>query len=118
MRLPVHVDDPVKLFCEVVNISVLGVRFDRELPCTPGVTIEFRLEVPMYGATAKPDEIELQAKVVRVDLYCTGLRFVNLDAESDRAVRDLVNAQQRRMLAVLRESADRRLRPEDIRDPL
>jgi hypothetical protein len=118
MRLPVYVDDPLQLFCEVVNISVLGVRFDRELPCTPGVTIEFRLEVPMYGATAKPDEIELQAEVVRVDVYCTGLRFVNLDAEADRAVRELVNAQQRRMLAVLRESADRRLRPEDIRDPL
>ena len=118
MRLPVHVDDPVKLFCEVVDISVLGVRFDRELPCTPGVTIEFRLEVPMYGAVAKPDEIELQAQVVRVDTYCTGLRFVNLDADADRAVRDLVNAQQRRMLAVLRDSADRRLRPEHLRDPI
>jgi hypothetical protein len=115
MRLPVHTDDPVQLFCEVVDISVLGVRFDRELPCTPGVTVDFRVEVPMYGA-AKPDEIELQAEVVRLALYCTGLRFVNLEPEAEKAVRELVNAQQRRVLAVLREQEDRRMAPGMLRD--
>jgi hypothetical protein len=116
MRLPVYLDEPVQLFCEAVDISVLGVRFDRELPCTPGVVVEFRLEVPMYGAAAKPDVIELQAQVVRVGGHYTGLRFVNLEPESARAVRDLVNAQQRRILAILRENAAGRLRPQDIRD--
>ncbi len=115
MRLPVHVDDPVQLFCEVVDISVLGVRFDRELPCTPGVTVDFRLEVPMYGAS-KPEEIELQAEVVRLALYCTGLRFVNLEPDADRAVKQLVNDQQRRVLAILRQQQDRRMAPGMLRD--
>jgi len=117
MRLPVHIDDPVQLFCEVVDISVLGVRFDRELPCTPGVTIDFRVEVPMYGA-AKPEEIELQAEVVRLALYCTGLRFVNLDPDADRAVKQLVNDQQRRVLAIMREQQDRRMARGMLRDDI
>jgi len=116
MRLPVHIDHPVQLFCEVVDISVLGVRLDRELPCTPGVVVEFRVEVPMYGAAAKPEVIDLQAEIVRVGGHYTGLRFVDLEPESARAVRDLVNAQQRRILAILREQAAGRLLPQDIRD--
>jgi hypothetical protein len=45
MNLPVYVDEPMELYCELVDISVLGLRFDRELPCSPGVEVEFRLEV-------------------------------------------------------------------------
>lgn len=98
MSMPVHVDAPMQLYCELVDISVLGLRLDRELPCSPGVAIDFRLVIPSYGATLKPNELDLCAEVVRVEGGFTGLRFVALDFEQTRAVRDLVNGQQRRML--------------------
>src|SRR5579875_1765167 len=67
MRMPVYVDAPMQSYCELVDISVLGLRLDAELPCTPGVLVDFRLVVPSYGATPKPEEIELFAEVVRVN---------------------------------------------------
>lgn len=109
MNLPVYVDDPMELYCELVDISVLGLRFDRELPCSPGIEIEFRLEVPTYGATPKPEEHVLFAEVVRVHDGYTGLRFLRLEHEQTRAVRELVHAHQRRLLLAARPAAvDRR----------
>jgi hypothetical protein len=109
MRLPVYVDEPVELYCELVDISVLGLRFDRELPCPPGTTIIFRLEIPTYGATPKPDELELFAEVLRIDAGFTGLRFRRLAIEQMRAVRELVHGHQRRLLLAARPAAlDRR----------
>ena len=109
MQLPVYVDEPMELYCELVDISVLGLRFDRELPCTPGVEIAFRLEVPTYGATPKPEELELFAEVVRVDDGFTGLRFLRLELDVTRAVRELVHGHQRRLLLAERPAAlDRR----------
>jgi hypothetical protein len=111
MSLPVYVDEPMELYCELVDISVLGLRFDRELPCTPGVTITFRLEIPTYGATPKPEEIELFAEVLRIDGGFTGLRFVRLELDQTRAVRELVHGHQRRLLLAERPAAlDRRKR--------
>jgi PilZ domain len=109
MRLPVYVDEPMELYCELVDISVLGLRFDRELPCTPAVTIVFRLEIPTYGATPKPEQIELFAEVLRIDGGFTGLRFVRLELDQTRAVRELVHGHQRRLLLAERPAAlDRR----------
>jgi hypothetical protein len=109
MRLPVYVDEPVELYCELVDISVLGLRFDRELPCPPGTTIIFRLEIPTYGATPKPDELELFAEILRIDAGFTGLRFRRLAIEQMRAVRELVHGHQRRLLLAARPAAlDRR----------
>lgn len=109
MSLPVYVDEPMELYCELVDISVLGLRFDRELPCSPGVEIAFRLEVPTYGATRKPDEHELFAEVVRVEDGYTGLRFLRLELAQARAVRELVHGHQRRLLLAERPAAlDRR----------
>jgi hypothetical protein len=111
MNLPVYVDAPMELYCELVDISVLGLCFDRELPCSPGVAIDFRLEIPTYGATRKPEELELYAQVVRVDDGFTGLRFLRLEMDQTRAVRELVHGHQRRLLLAERPAAvDRRRR--------
>lgn len=109
MNLPVYVDEPMELYCELVDISVLGLRFDRELPCPPGATILFRLEIPSYGATPKPEQLELAGEVLRVDAGYTGLRFRRLEVEPMRAVRELVHGHQRRLLLASRPAAlDRR----------
>lgn len=111
MSLPVYVDEPMELYCELVDISVLGLRFDRELPCPPGMTIEFRLEIPSYGATPKPEQLELFAEVLRIGRGFTGLRFPRLELDQTRAVRELVHGHQRRLLLAERPAAlDRRKR--------
>ena len=111
MNMPVYVDEPMERYCELVDISVLGLRLDRELPCTPGVRVYFRLVVPSYGATPKPTEMELTAEVVRVEDGFTGLRFLDLELHQTRAVRELVHGQQRRLLLAERPAAlDRRQR--------
>jgi c-di-GMP-binding flagellar brake protein YcgR len=110
MNMPVHVDSPMKLYCEVVDISVLGVRFDRDLPCTPGVNITFRIVIPSYGATLDLVEFELGAEVVRVGDHSTGVRFVEMTPGEARAIRELVHAHQRaQLLAARRAVLDRRV---------
>jgi PilZ domain len=109
MNMSVYVDEPMERYCELVDISVLGLRLDRELPCTPGVKIYFRLVIPSYGATPKPTEMELSAEVVRVEGGFTGLQLVELQLHQTRAVRDLVHSHQRRLLLAERPAAlDRR----------
>ena len=53
-------------------------------------------------AALVPTMIALQAEVVRVERGQTGLRFVGLDREQSRAIRELVTTQQRKMLAARR----------------
>jgi PilZ domain len=109
MKMPVHVDEPMELYCELVDISVLGARLDRELPCTPGVIVTFRVVIPSYGATRDLVEVELRAEVMRVDRHSTGIRFVEMTHGDARAVRELVHGQQRRLLLAARRAAvDRR----------
>ena len=109
MNMPVYVDHPMERYCELVDISVLGLRFDCELPCTPGVLVEFRLVIPTYGATPKPRELSLCAEVLRVEGGFTGLRFAALEHDETRAVRELVHGHQRRLLLAERPAAlDRR----------
>lgn len=109
MKLPVYVDEPMELYCELVDISVLGLRFDRALPCAAGTMIFFRLEIPSYGATPKPEQLELAAEALRIDVGYTGLRFRRLEIEQMRAVRELVHGHQRRLLLAARPAAlDRR----------
>lgn len=111
MNLSVYVDEPMQLYCELADVSVLGLRLDRELPCTPGVIVEFRLVIPSYGAAPKPTELELLAEVVRVDGGFTGLRFPRMEIDQTRAIRDLVHGHQRRLLLAERPAAlDRRRR--------
>ena len=111
MNMPVYVDEPMERYCELVDVSVLGMRLDRELPCTPGVRVFFRIVIPSYGATPKPSELELAAEVVRVEEGFTGLRFVDLELDQTRAVRELVHGHQRRLLLAARPAAlDRRKR--------
>jgi PilZ domain len=110
MKMPVHIDSPMQLYCELIDMSVLGARFDRELPCTPGVKIRFRLVIPSYGATPDPLELELRAEVMRVDDHNTGIRFIELTTGEARAVRELVQGQQRRLLLAARwPTVDRRV---------
>jgi hypothetical protein len=109
MNMPVHVDAPMQLYCELVDISVLGARFDRELPCTSGVKVTFRVVIPSYGATRDLLELQLLAEVMRVDEGSTGVRFVEMTHGEARAVRELVHGQQRRLLLAARRAAlDRR----------
>ena len=109
MNMPVHVDAPMQLYCELLDISVLGARFDRELPCTPGVKVSFRLVIPSYGATRDLLELDLRGEVMRVADRNTGIRFIEMKQGEARAVRDMVQAQQRRLLlASRRATLDRR----------
>jgi c-di-GMP-binding flagellar brake protein YcgR len=109
MKMPVHVDEPMQLYCELVDISVLGARLDRELPCTPGVKVTFRVVIPSYGATRDLVEVELRAEVMRTDKGGTGIRFVEMSHGDARAVREMVHGQQRRLLLAARQAAvDRR----------
>ena len=108
MRMPVYVDAPMEMFCELRDISFSGVGFDRELPCTPGIEVRFRLEVPTYGAAPRPTLIRLQGEVVRVENRQTGLRFVGLDCLQTRAVQELVTLQQRMILAARSAQQDAR----------
>ena len=109
MSVPVYVDEPMERYCELVDVSVLGLRLDRELPCTPGITVFFRLVIPSYGAPPKPIELELVAEVVRVEGGFTGLQFSRLEPSQTRAIRELVHSHQRRLLLATRPAAlDRR----------
>jgi hypothetical protein len=109
MNMPIHVDAPMQLYCELVDISVLGARLDRELPCTPGVKVDFRVVVPSYGATRDLIELALRAEVMRADDDSTGIRFIEMTHGEARAVRELVHGQQRRLLLAARRAAlDRR----------
>lgn len=109
MKMMVYVDAPMRCDCELVDISVLGLRIDHDLPCSVGVKVELRLVIPSYGATLVPDELPLLAEVVRVDQDYTGLRFVDVTFGEARAVRELVHDQQRRLLQAVRPVAlDRR----------
>lgn len=109
LRMSVLVDEPMECYCELVDISVLGLRLDRELPCTPGVTVYLRLEIPSYGETPAPRALELVAETVRVEDGYTGLRFARLEHHQTRAVRELVHSHQRRLLLARRPVAlDRR----------
>jgi c-di-GMP-binding flagellar brake protein YcgR len=102
MHMPVHVDAPRKMSCELRDISFLGVSVESELPYSPGTELSFCLEIPVYGAIAEPAHIPLQAEVVRVGYGQTGLRFVDLDRDQARAVQELVATRQRMILAARR----------------
>ena len=98
LHMPVHVDEPMELFCELSDISFTGVGLDVELPCRPGTEVSFLLEFPTYGGVLVPTTIALQAEVMSVERGHTGLRFVDLDREQSQAIRELVTTQQRIML--------------------
>ncbi len=110
MKVPVVVDSPVRASCELVDISVLGLRVDRRLPCAHGVKVMFRLALPDYGESPEASEFELSAVIVSVEDDHTGMRFVDLEPWEAREIRDLVYAHQRRLLAgPFRVTLDRRI---------
>jgi hypothetical protein len=93
VRLAAHVTAPLRMYCETVDLSVLGVRFDRELPCAPGERLSFTVEIPAHSGT-KPEQLRLAAEVVRTQPGDTGLRFVQISTEQKRTIRAIVHAQQ------------------------
>ena len=99
MQMLVYVDTPVGLRCELRDLSFTGVGLDVELPCAQGAAVMFRLEEPDHGGLILPTSIALQARVVRVELGHTGLRFIEVDGEEPREVQELVAAKQRLILA-------------------
>jgi hypothetical protein len=110
MPMHVHVESPVQMFCELRDISVIGAAFDRELPCTPGIGIDFIFEVPTYGASLKPESIKMHAEVVRVEDGVTGVRFSDLRGEEAKQIVRLVYDQQRRILLGRHLANERKLR--------
>lgn len=101
VRLPVHVDGPKRMDCETVDISVLGVRFNRRLPYPPGAHVRFIVDVPARRG-ARRNELELQGRVVRVLPDDTGIEFVDIGAHQKRAVRELINRHRRLSLSTRR----------------
>jgi hypothetical protein len=94
LRLPVHVHGPEQVDCETVDISVLGVRFNRRLPYAPGVQIRFIVELPAHRGVRR-NELELQGRVVRALPGDTGIEFVDIAASQKRAVRELISQHRR-----------------------
>lgn len=92
VKLPVWVEYPVERDCELVDISVLGARFNTELPCAAGSTSEFLLVTEEYGT------IPVAGEVVRVNAGETAVRFMPLAHNAERAVTEIITAEQRRRL--------------------
>ena len=111
VRLPVHVRGPMRMDCETVDISVLGVRFNRRLPYAPGAQIRFIVDLPARrGAKRNEIEIELQGRVVRALPGDTGIEFVDIDARQKQAVRELISHHRRLLLSTRRASRLQALR--------
>jgi c-di-GMP-binding flagellar brake protein YcgR len=92
LTLPVWVEYPVERDCQLVDISVLGARFNAELPCSPGSTSEFLLVTEEYGT------VPIAGEVVRVSDGETAVKFIRLEHDAERAVTQMVNAEQRRKI--------------------
>lgn len=105
MRIHFHVCvvAPVQLWCETVDISVLGIRLDRKLPRSPTSGVWMILEVRDHGPI-RSCKLELGAEVVRVSAGETGLRFTTVTAEQRRALRKIVHDQQELVSAMRRAS--------------
>ncbi|HTW12218.1 MAG TPA: PilZ domain-containing protein [Solirubrobacteraceae bacterium] len=92
LRLPVWVEYPAEVSCELQDISLLGASIDCALPCDFGDRCEFVLVTEDFGT------VPLTGQVVRTGQGSTALRFIETDHQAARAVRDLVSAAQRREL--------------------
>ncbi len=110
MRMPAYIVSPFELYCEVQDISVLGVRFDREFPCTPGIVVDIVIEVPNFGASLELEKIELDATVVRTAEGMTAVEFGKRDSPGLRRVQKLVQDQQRMLLVARHYANERKLR--------
>jgi hypothetical protein len=111
VRLTVHVHEPKRMDCETVDISVLGVRFNRRLPYAPGAQIRFIVDVPARRG-ARRNQLELQGRVVRVQPGDTGIEFVDTTAHQKRAVRELISQHRRLLLSTRRAAQLQALRTE------
>jgi hypothetical protein len=96
--LPVQLTAPARLECETVDLSVLGVRLNRELPCALGTAVGFTADLDGRGVPG-PRRLELRAEVVRIHQGDTGLRFIALTQDQRRTVRELVHSQQAELAA-------------------
>lgn len=85
---------PMTMSVQLVDISLGGARFARELPCTPGVPIAFVLEVPGLG------KVPITATVVWVDDSGTGVRFTGMAGERADALRQRLMAEGETLHAV------------------
>lgn len=92
LTLPVWVNTPVELDCQLVDLSVLGARFSAQLPCMPGADAEFMLVTERYGT------VPISGEVVRAGEGQTAVRFTRFGDRAERAVTELVSSEQRRVL--------------------
>lgn len=92
LQLPVWVEYPIERDCQLVDISVLGARFTAELPAALGSTSDFLLVTEEYGT------VPITGEIVRVRDGETAVKFVKLTHDAERAVTEMVNAEQRRVI--------------------
>jgi len=67
-----HINLPMQMSVQLVDISLGGARLSRELPCTAGVPIAFGLELPGHGP------VGIHARVAWVANGQTGIQFTNM----------------------------------------
>jgi hypothetical protein len=87
----VHV--PWEATVQLIDISIAGARFDRHLPCTPGVPIQFVIEVPKLG------DVPIVGTVVWMkDGHC-GVRFDTILGQKGKALEAELLEQERKHLS-------------------
>lgn len=100
-----HINLPMQMSVQLLDISLGGARLGRELPCTPGVPIALGLELPGHGP------VGIRARVVWVDNGQSGIEFTDvlgeradilratLLAEDHKHQRSRIHAQQAAAIA-------------------
>lgn len=85
---------PMKMTVQLVDLSLGGARFDRELPCTPGVPLAFAIEVPELG------DVAVTGTVVWTDSEAgtTGVQFTEMVGERAKPLQEALLAEERRNL--------------------
>ena len=87
----IHV--PWEVTVQLVDISIAGARFDRQLPCSPDVPIQFVIEVPKLG------DVPVVGTVVWMkDGHC-GVRFDTILGQKGKALEAELLEQERKHLA-------------------
>jgi PilZ domain len=87
----IHV--PWEVTVQLVDISIAGARFDRQLPCSPDIPIQFVIEVPALG------DVPVVGTVVWMkDGHC-GIKFDTILGQKGKALEAELLEQERKHLA-------------------
>jgi PilZ domain len=87
-----RINVPWEMTVQLVDISIAGARFDRQLPCTPGIPIQFVIEVPSMG------DVPILGTVVWMHDGNCGVRFDMILGQKGKALEAELLEQERKHL--------------------